>query len=734
MNETQVNLALPEGYALHWYRVASVLGKGGFGITYLAVDDNLEQQVAIKEFYPEDLVTRGNDFALAPRSAAVSQEYADWLKRFIEEARTLARFDHPNIVRCHSVFEANNTAYMVMRYEDGESLKEILDREGHLDEDTLLSIVLPILDGLRLVHERGFVHRDCQPANIYIRGDGSPVLIDFGAARESSKIERTVTILVAPGYAPYEQYYSNNADQGPWTDVYGLAATLYRAVTGDTPIDAIERSRGLLGSTSDPLVPASVAAAGKYSPAFLAAIDHALAFREADRPQSAAAWAQELERSRGRNERFTSAANRPADSGDTARADVASGLNSAQRSNRSPESAVTNTTPVEPPSRARVPMMFSIAAAIVIGTVLSVFTLRLIEDQAPPNTEIPASAGTGVAESSVSESVVVESPVFTEPVAPPGPPLETGTPESGTSPDMFADAVVEREPVEDTIETMPPDPGEMKSAEAPPPAEYTQRIAVLEEALKKEREARADQERELEAERKRQKAAKEKRMADEERRKQAAKAKELAEAKKRADTPPVTAPGEIVASATADPAPATIPAMSPPAKEPSAMPPVTPATKPATAEAGTGQALATALELLNNGDHEAAVRAFKPLAETGNAVAQYYLGKAYLEGRGIMANSRKGIRWLLASSRSGNVEAQLHLAATYANGVNGRRDHFLAYTWYLVAEQAGAIDSRWVRDAEAEALQAEQLPQAKTLANALYLGTQRSQQTEAVQP
>jgi len=155
-------------------------------------------------------------------------------------------------------------------------------------------VVLPILDGLELVHNAGFIHRDIKPDNIHIRADGSPVLLDFGSARHSLGHARTVTILVAPGYAPFEQYYSSGENQGPWTDLYSMGATCYRAIAGIAPMDAIARSKGILGSTLEILVPAATIGSGRYSAGLLKAVDHALQFAEKDRPQNIAEWRKEL--------------------------------------------------------------------------------------------------------------------------------------------------------------------------------------------------------------------------------------------------------------------------------------------------------------------------------------------------------------------------------------------------------------------------------------------------------
>jgi len=286
--------ALPSQYRLHWYVIERVLGQGGFGITYLARDTNLDQPVAIKEYLPVEVATRRPDATVAARTEDQQERYRWGLERFIREARTLARFDHPNIVRVLSVFELNSTAYMVMRFEEGETLAALLDRRQALGETDLLRVLLPILDGLELVHNAGFIHRDIKPDNIHIRNDGTPVLLDFGSARYAVGQMRTVTILVAPGYAPFEQYYSTGENQGPWTDIYGLGATCYRAIAGRAPLDAIARSKGILGSTQELLVPAAAVGSGRYSERLLKAIDHALAFAEKDRPQTIAEWRRDL--------------------------------------------------------------------------------------------------------------------------------------------------------------------------------------------------------------------------------------------------------------------------------------------------------------------------------------------------------------------------------------------------------------------------------------------------------
>ncbi|WP_455210495.1 serine/threonine-protein kinase, partial [Kaarinaea lacus] len=162
---------LPEGYKLHWYEIQSLLGRGGYGITYLAVDKNLDRKVAIKEYLPIDFASRQTDQTVHPLSGEHGEMYQWGLERFLKEARTLAKFNHPNIVRVLSVFEHNNTAYMVMEYEQGEDLAAVYKKRTSFSEEELLDIFIPVLDGLSLVHREGFIHRDIKPSNIYIRDD-----------------------------------------------------------------------------------------------------------------------------------------------------------------------------------------------------------------------------------------------------------------------------------------------------------------------------------------------------------------------------------------------------------------------------------------------------------------------------------------------------------------------------------------------------------------------------------
>ena len=286
MNDAQHPLnALPQGYRLQEYELVRVLGFGGFGMTYLGFDHNLDKGVAVKEFLPDDIAARTGDNSVVPKASQFRGDFEWGLERFLDEARVLARFHHPNIIGVYRFFEAHGTAYIVMEYAEGETLSQVLRSRKTLNEADLKAILYPILDGLELVHGADFLHRDVKPGNIIIRDeDGSPVLLDFGAARQAiGSRSKSVTSIITPGYAPIEQY-SSRGDQGPWTDVYALGAVCYHALTGHVPDDATDRVR------NDPLTPVAERSVGQASAGFLAAIDWALKVDEGDRPQSVGAW------------------------------------------------------------------------------------------------------------------------------------------------------------------------------------------------------------------------------------------------------------------------------------------------------------------------------------------------------------------------------------------------------------------------------------------------------------
>ncbi|MBH9576417.1 protein kinase domain-containing protein [Inhella proteolytica] len=304
--QPQLPLALPPGYRLHEYRIDALLGQGGFGITYLATDVNLNAKVAIKEYLPAQFAQRAQDSTVRPRATAWLPTLLEGLEQFLVEARTLATFRHPNIVRVARFFEANRTAYMVLDYERGQTLHQwwreagkaprsrLLPGRGHserapLEEAELLLLLAPLLDGLDLVHRSGVLHRDIKPDNLCVREeDGSLVLLDFGAARPARGMEvPDAPQVLTPGYAPIEQY--SGLSQGPWTDLYALAATLYWMVTGKRPLEAPLRQ-----AKPDAHQSAEQLGAERWSREFLRAIDWGLQLKPEDRPQSVAAFRQAL--------------------------------------------------------------------------------------------------------------------------------------------------------------------------------------------------------------------------------------------------------------------------------------------------------------------------------------------------------------------------------------------------------------------------------------------------------
>ena len=283
---TIVHGALPVGTRIESYEIASILGIGGFGITYKGYDHSLHCDVAIKEYLPSGLALRTADGATVSPKSDQDKKYYDYgLQRFLEEARILAKFKERSIVRVSRFLESNGTAYLIMDYEDGESLAEYLQKCGVLAEAEILDIILPVLDGLSAVHVKDFLHRDIKPGNIYLRKDGPPVLLDFGAARQAlGEQTRALTGMVTPGYAPFEQYNSRTR-QGPWTDLYAIGATLYHALSGKAPAESPERIAALQEQEVDPMKPAVDVGHGRYRAQFLQVVDWMLAPSPKDRPQ-----------------------------------------------------------------------------------------------------------------------------------------------------------------------------------------------------------------------------------------------------------------------------------------------------------------------------------------------------------------------------------------------------------------------------------------------------------------
>ena len=290
--------ALPPGTRFEEYRLDAVLGAGGFGITYRAYDAHLDMFVAIKEYLPGEFAARTEASTVVPKSNTDAQDYHWGLTRFLDEARTLARFNHPHLNRVLRFFESNGTAYMVLEYIQGETLADRLSREPYLEEAALQRLLDEVLSGLAVMHEAGYVHRDIKPGNLMLREeDGSAVVLDFGAARQAvGQRSKPITSILTPGYAPVEQYDGKVDRVGAWTDIYALGMVAYRCISGmgDSELpDAVARMLAhTKGGTT--LLPAVEAGKGRYNPKLLEAIDWAMEVDEEARPQSVAAWRQAL--------------------------------------------------------------------------------------------------------------------------------------------------------------------------------------------------------------------------------------------------------------------------------------------------------------------------------------------------------------------------------------------------------------------------------------------------------
>lgn len=277
--------ALPAGTRFGEFEIMRVLGVGGFGIVYLAQDHSLERQVALKEYMPAALATRRAGAMISVRSASFAETYAMGLRSFINEARLLARFDHPSLVKVYRFWEDNGTAYMVMPYLQGRTLRDARRAMGHApDEAWIRAVLAPVLDALELLHREGVFHRDIAPDNILLPPDGAPILLDFGAARHViSDRTQSLTAILKPSYAPIEQYAEMAAmRQGPWTDLYALGAVLHYLLFGVPPAPATART---LEPDAEPIGQRVVPG---VSPRFMSVVAWMLGVRPLERPQNVA--------------------------------------------------------------------------------------------------------------------------------------------------------------------------------------------------------------------------------------------------------------------------------------------------------------------------------------------------------------------------------------------------------------------------------------------------------------
>lgn len=282
------NPRLPAGTVLRDYEINDVLGIGGFGITYLATHVYLHNKVAIKEYMPQEFARRTENMTIRPFSQPKQKEFFDYgLDRFLNEARDLVRFSHPNIIGASNYFEANGTAYIVMEYAHGYTLENWLSSlRNPPEEKALVDIFLPLLDGLREVHNHELLHRDIKPDNIYLQENGPPLLIDFGAARNAlGTRSRSLGVVISHGYSPKEQYAAAG-NQGAWTDIYSVGACIRRAISGQIPPESTIRADDMDNGEPDPLQPAVELFSDQFSKLFLETVDWCMALSSKNRPQS----------------------------------------------------------------------------------------------------------------------------------------------------------------------------------------------------------------------------------------------------------------------------------------------------------------------------------------------------------------------------------------------------------------------------------------------------------------
>jgi len=282
---------LAAGLRLQEFEISGLLGEGGFGIVYLAWDHALQRRVVIKEYMPAALAWRVHGMQVDLKSPEHRAAFDAGLRSFVNEAKLLAMFDHPTLLKVHRFWQANGTAYMAMPFYEGVTLKQALaDSNRAPDEDWLRSLIVPLLAALEYLHDASCFHRDIAPDNILLQDDGKPLLLDFGAARQViGGMNKAITVILKPGFAPIEQYGEGvGLGQGPWTDLYAFGAVLHYAMTGAVPRVSVARV------LADDYVPMARRLAGHYSEPLLRAIDHMLCVRPEDRPRSVADVRREM--------------------------------------------------------------------------------------------------------------------------------------------------------------------------------------------------------------------------------------------------------------------------------------------------------------------------------------------------------------------------------------------------------------------------------------------------------
>lgn len=380
------NTELPVGTRLFEFEITGLIGIGGFGIVYAAYDHFLHRAVAIKEYMPGSLAARDRDYTVVVRSQRHAETFEVGRRSFVNEARLLAQFDHPSLVKVFRFWEANGTAYMVMPLYKGVTLKRRLkEMTEPPNEAWLVSLLRQLIEALAVIHAENCFHRDIAPDNILLLEGDRPVLLDFGAARRViSDMTQTLTVILKPGYAPIEQYAENpSMKQGPWTDVYALAAVVFFALTGAPPDPAVSRMM------KDAVQPLAGSGRSCYSDGFLKAVDIALSVRPEDRPQSVAAFWALLDSHLSARATAPTAAEIPAQP--------------------SIDAATSRQETAKPKIRLSMPIIGAVGAVVALGIGTGVLLLKPDEKSSPAEA-LPTKATEAIASADPASPPVIPPP------------------------------------------------------------------------------------------------------------------------------------------------------------------------------------------------------------------------------------------------------------------------------------------------------------------------------------
>lgn len=645
--------ALPPGTLLGEFELKRVLGVGGFGIVYLAFDRQLHRHVAIKEYLPNAYAMRSGTLKISALSARHQDTFEAGLRSFIQEARLLARFEHPALVKVLRFWESNGTAYMAMPHYQGRTLRDVLKADtGFTTEADLRRLISPLLDAVALLHAEQCFHRDISPENIIIQPTGAPVLLDFGAARRIiGDGTQALTVVVKPNYAPIEQYAeSGDLAQGPWTDVYGFAAVMYAVIMRAAPPSAVARVY------KDPLQPLARVAPEGYGAQFLRGIDAGLAVRPEGRPQSIDDFREVLGLPSGGE--VPSALMRAADddrepyvarAASRARADpTVAGTKPKPSSDTKvmvgPDSRWVPPQPEPRPRNARMPAIVSgvVALAVAIGIGVVLFAQRRSD---APVTVVMESPVRSAAPAATLPAPPPESRPADAPVAPAADAGPAGSPAAATRAADTPAATPVAPVVAPVVAASRPAPAQ----ERPPPGPAAPAKAA---ALAPAPEASLLQ--------------------------KSGKAKDVAPH-------------------------APVPSTEPNARGlPAAVPPVAIATAKPAATPDAGADLARAAATTETGRSSDAIDAYKDFsdegrryaqaADRGDAAAQVALGRMYASGKGAPRSDAEAARWFRKAADQGSAEGSQYLGILYADGRGVARDPAEAAKWYRkAADQGNAV-------------------------------------------